>query len=91
MRRILTIGGALVIVVLLSVFFVVPVFAQDANGTTPTPPATPAITCQNMIKVCQNGNYHAMIEVCSKVSGATGMPCLQTGGNTTCPHSSSGR
>lgn len=91
MKKILVISATAVNIILMAVFLVIPVFAQDSGSITPTltPSAQPATTCPNMQQFYQNGDYQAMIEACQKISGAVNMPCFDQDENGTCPHQGS--
>ena len=76
MKKLLIAGAFIFVVILLAVFLVVPVLAQ---GPANTP--NPLQACLNGL----NGDYQAMIDTCRKFIGTTGMPCLNSGGNTAYP------
>lgn len=76
MKKILIIGLSAVAVILLSVFLIVPIFAQDKNP--------PADVWQDMYQACQEGDWQAMNDTMQKTHGGndTNTPPAQGQGNT---------
>ncbi|MDP2917374.1 MAG: hypothetical protein Q8O16_05525 [Dehalococcoidia bacterium] len=70
MKKILIIGLSAVAVILLSVFLIVPIFAQDKNP--------PADVWQDMYQACQEGDWQAMNDTMQETHGDNGWNCHDT-------------
>jgi hypothetical protein len=80
MKKLLVAGAVILVVMLMAVFLVVPVFAQDPTNTS-----NPFQACLNGL----SGDYQSMIDTCRKLVGTNNMPCLNPGGNVSNPSQTS--